>query len=201
MKLAPVLAIAVILSVLPRPGLGQDRSSVEMFGGVSYLRATDHLRYPSGEINTFGLDFAATAYVTPRLGVTAEFGAHHGWRKLSFPDVERFRTERTTLSYLFGPHIRLINTDRLVVAARALLGVTRGEFVSPVMLPDQSGFTTIRSWGNHFTGAFGGTIDLRLSQRLAWRVAQPDVFVMRFGSRTQTDFRIATGIVVRFGRK
>ena len=69
MKLAPVLAIAVILSVLPRPGLGQDRSSVEMFGGVSYLRATDHLRYPVGEINTFGLDFAATAYVTPRLGL------------------------------------------------------------------------------------------------------------------------------------
>ena len=69
------------------------------------------------------------------------------------------------------------------------------------MQPDQSKFTTIRSWGNYFTGAFGGTVDLRLSERLAWRVAQPDVFVMRFGSGTQTDFRIATGIVVRFGRK
>ena len=147
------------------------------------------------------MDFATTAFVVPRLGITAELGGHHGWKKFNVAGAGQFRVERTTLSYLFGPHIRLINTDRLVVGARALLGVARGEFATPGMLFSESTIVSIRAWQNSFAGAFGGTVDLSLSERVAWRVVRPDLSVTRFGSSTQTDFRVATGIVIRFGRR
>jgi len=202
-KLTLTLFLIISLGLFSGPILGQEKSSVKIFGGASYLRATD-LGYPGRSVNTFGGVFSATIPVAGRFGIVAEFAVHHGRRKVTASDAAQLRVERTTFSYLFGPEVRLFRTGRLEVGARGLLGISRGEFVTPgvvEVLPGGPRFGPIRSWENSFTGSFGGTADLKLSERIDWRIVQPDLFVTRFGSGTQTDFRIATGIVIRFGKR
>jgi hypothetical protein len=48
-----------------------------------------------------------------------------------------------------------------------------------------------------FAAAFGGGLDYRFTKRFSWRI-QVDAVQTRFFSASQTNARIATGIVVRF---
>jgi hypothetical protein len=49
-----------------------------------------------------------------------------------------------------------------------------------------------------FSMAVGGGIDTELSKGLHWRIIQGDYLVTRFGSQTQNNGRLSTGIVLRF---
>ena len=122
-----VLFLITSLGLFSEPMCGQDKGSVKIFGGASYLRASD-LAYQDKSLNTFGAVFSATIPVTGRLGIAAEFAVHHGRRNVTVSDGGQLRVERTTFSYLFGPDVRLLRTGRLEVGARVLLGVSRGEW-------------------------------------------------------------------------
>ena len=48
--------------------------------------------------------------------------------------------------------------------------------------------------------SFGVSLTLNLNDVFAYRVAQPEVFITTFGDGAQTNFRVSTGIVIRYGQ-
>jgi hypothetical protein len=49
-----------------------------------------------------------------------------------------------------------------------------------------------------FSMAIGAGIDTELIRGIRWRIVQADYLLTDFGSRTQNNARISTGIVLRF---
>ena len=54
---------------------------------------------------------------------------------------------------------------------------------------------------NAFAMALGGGVDWKANDRIAIRLAQGDYLLTRFGSTSQHNFRLSTGVVFRFGGK
>jgi hypothetical protein len=49
-----------------------------------------------------------------------------------------------------------------------------------------------------FAMAIGGGIDAEIKQGISWRIIQGDYLMTRFGSETQNNGRISTGVVFHF---
>jgi hypothetical protein len=108
--------------------------------------------------------------------VSADFGGYYG---------SRFFTSHTQ-TYLFGPQISL--PGRISPFFHALAGVA--------MNTTNSLEPFVRT--TSFSSAIGGGVDLRLNHFASVRLAQFDYLMTRFDGSTQNEFRISTGIVLRF---
>lgn len=83
------------------------------------------------------------------------------------------------------------------IQRKALLGLARGEFSTYAPAPS---LVQLRWTERDWAGAFGGSVDVYFSDSIAWRIAQPELLWTTFQS-SRKDFRVATGVVLRFGRK
>ena len=156
----------------------------ELFGGYSHFRA-DPIRLDSPDArkgaNGFGVSFAGN--LNSKIGLVAELSAHHG-------SLDVFQLERdwNTYTFLFGPRF----------SAR---GSTVTGFGHVLLGGVQSNIENFQR-GTHFALAFGGGLDVKASRMVAVRIVQADYIVERhrfegwFG-----DFRLQSGIVVRFGNR
>jgi outer membrane protein OmpA-like peptidoglycan-associated protein len=97
-------------------------------------------------------------------------------------------------SFLFGPRLNLRKFDYFVPFAQFLIGSARSGF-------QMTGTSTQSS----FAAAAGGGVDMVLNKNLAWRVAQLEYLMTNFsgpalgGNARQDNFRVGTGLVLRFG--
>jgi hypothetical protein len=128
------------------------------------------------------------------LGLTGELGVYHFLRDVSPLLGSNTQVRGQVVSYMFGPRLNLRKFDRFVPFAEFLLGGTHGG-------PEVTGT------GNQsaFAVAAGGGVDMVLTKKLAWRVAQMDYFMTNFSgpavgvNARQDNFRIVSGLVARFG--
>lgn len=141
---------------------------VELFGGYSYLHLDSS---PAGNLN--GWELSGQYKVTNWLGGVADFSGDYG-------TVAGVNTHFHT--FLFGPQVSWparVSPFAHVLFGGAHLGVPGGSDTA-------------------FASAIGGGIDTRIAHGLSWRIIQGDYLITRFGSTTQNNARISTGIVVRF---
>jgi hypothetical protein len=73
-------------------------------------------------------------------------------------------------------------------SAHALFGVVRGS----------TGFDGISKPDTHFGMAVGGEIDVRINDRVAFRVIEADYMMTRFLNLRQDNIRVSAGLVFRF---
>jgi hypothetical protein len=142
---------------------------VELFGGYSYLRLDSS---PTGNLN--GWEISGQYKVTNWLGGVADFGGDYG--TVGGVDTHFY-------TFLFGPQVSW--SARVSPFAHVLIGGAN------LGVPG-AGSTTA------FATAIGGGIDTKVTDRFSWRIIQGDYLITRFGSTTQNNVRVSTGIVFRF---
>lgn len=182
-----------IAALAAAPALAQpEQSAVDVYGGYSFLRQD---LYGHRRQSAHGWNADVTAHLWKRLSVTAQFGGNYGAEK----HVEG--ASRYTTTYLFGPHVRLLDWKRLRVSGRLLAGVARQESTYLFFWWDQE-FPRLSTWtGNDFAAALGGTVDIKLARWISWRAVQVDVLKVGVSGVARWEFRYSTGAVIHFGSK
>jgi hypothetical protein len=145
--------------------------------------------------------------------VVADFGGNYGERRMLPTQFQPRETKSGTYrqhTVLLGPEVRALANDRLAVNVRALIGAA---YIDTLVLPLQQPFqpppdllgnpqplvTEFRLGGEKpVAGAFGGSLDYRISEHLYYRV-QPELLVLHLGGTNDTNLRLSTGIVFKFG--
>jgi hypothetical protein len=141
---------------------------VELFGGYSYLRFDS-----SPQVNLNGWELSGQYKFTDWLGGVADFSGDYG---------SPFGTSTSLHTFLFGPQISW--PARVSPFAHVLFG---GAHFDGGGVSDTA-----------FATAIGGGIDTKITHGISWRIIQGDYLLTRFGSQTQNNARISTGIVFRF---
>ena len=207
-------SLTVLLFTLPVAA--QDHPRMELFLGYSALVTPsdeavvfdgfDTIRVKRETAFINGWNAALAVNANSWLGFVGDFSGHYGpvdYRASDSVDNIVFGTRKRVHQYLVGPQFsQRGDSTRLFV--RALIGaVTVRESVSIEDLNINESQTGLA------VGA-GAGLDVRISDRLAWRAFQADYFWYRFGqpklivngaqisnSTTQNNFRISTGLVFR----
>jgi OmpA family len=150
--------------------------------------------------NTFGGAGSFAYNASSWLGLTAELGSYHFKRQVyGPPDASgNYTLESITgslQSYMFGPRINFRHFDHFVPFGELLLGAAR----TGTQLTANSASQSV------FALAAGGGVDAVLFKNFAWRVFEADYFMTNFTgplvapSGRQNNFRIGTGVVLRWG--
>jgi hypothetical protein len=169
-KLLGVLALGILATF---PAFAQDESTLDVFGGYSYLHASPGNRLPGA--NTNGWEAQATVNVTEYVGVTADFDGHYG----SVAGIGGH-----DYNFLFGPTL-FRRSDYLTPFAHLLFGGSHA---------GGNGFS-----GTAFAWAIGGGFDWNIQANVAVRLGQLDYLANHFAGTTQNNFRYSAGVVFLFG--
>ena len=157
-----------------------------IFVGYSYLAADTNT---SGHANLNGWNGSLEGKVFPFIGIVADLSGHYGSER--FPalcGVTSCSVNAKVHSALFGPRVSF-TVGHFTPFAHVLVGVSH-------ISADLSGSSASDS-DTSFSEAFGGGIDYRLIKPIDWRI-QADMLQTRFFSNTQDNFRLSTGLVLRF---
>lgn len=165
-----------LLALLPMQARAQ---KVELFGGVSYQRMETAAITRS---NMIGWNLALQVNANPVLGFVADVSGHYGKRDLA-PGLEK---NINTHAMFFGPRVRVPGPVRPF--AHALFGVAKGS--AGVFGSTQS--------DSAFGMVAGGGVDVGSGEHISWRLIQADYVMNRFFSRSNNNFRLSTGLVLRF---
>ncbi len=177
----------MLLLSLSAPLFAQDYR-VELFGGYVNQRG-------DGEVKRDGWIASETVYIRPWIGVTAEFAGLYASNEGRFNAATPVVLDDDQQSYLFGPRFKLFTRGAFTVSGHGLLGVGHRERSFVYFEGDASRFTKLTDYD--LAGAAGLTVDVRITDRLAWRI-QPDWFFYGSPDR-KNSLRLGTGLVFRFG--
>jgi len=153
--------------------------------------------HPGSPFNNFGNQGGSGSFTynaSRWLGLTAELGGFHYDRNVFPLTGDNNSISGGITTYLFGPRLNLRRFDHFVPFAEFLLGGAHGG----QQLTGTKG-------QDAFALAAGGGVDVVITDYLAWRFVQMDYLQTNFsgtalgGSARQDNFRIGTGIVLRFG--
>ena len=174
--------------LLPAPAKAQDDPRYEVFLGYSYLDAK-----PDNDIDSFGMHGAHLEVffpVTRRFGPVLDVSGHVGTADAPPNIFQVSDIEISQFAITTGLRYNGFQWRRLRGALRGLVGISRGS-VSTDLARDLWVEETV------FAAAFGGSIMLDLSDRIALRLIQPNFFLTTFGDDTQLSKRYSAGLVVR----
>ena len=211
---APLIASFVLL--FPPSVTAQETPKLEMFGGYSYLGVTEPSRTLLKSTNLNGWDASIKLNLTRKVGLVADFSGHYGQRGQNPFVFNSLTGDRMTVevtpgdfrqhTFLLGPEVRLLKRDRLSVNARALMGVAHTNTLILKFRRNPFPTNTQRSdpSANGFAASFGGSVDYRITDRLSYRLVQPELLLTRSGGRdtgtwNQYSFRLSTGLVFTSG--
>jgi len=144
------------------------QDKVELFGGYTYMRFRI-----SPDQNMNGWEFSGQYKFRDWLGGVADIDGHYA-------SVNGVGT--SVYTYLFGPQVSW--PARVSPFGHVLLGGAHF---------GAGGYGT-----SSFSMAIGGGIDTQVTDRISWRIFQGDYLMTNFGSHTQNNARLSTGIVFRF---
>lgn len=191
-----VLSLLIIFSAAAS-ALAQESPKVEVFGGYSYLRADLGL---DTNRDLRGWNASINYNFNKILGLKADFSGHNTDGALVYNPFTGASTkiDISNFTFLFGPQFSYRKNDKVVPFAHVLLGGSRRkEFSGPIDIPGIPVFN-FDSTNTAFTAAFGGGLDIKLTNRLAFRLFQADYLLTRFNGWTQNNLRVGTGLVVKF---
>jgi hypothetical protein len=186
--------IAALTLALPVIAQAQEASRTEFFAGYSYMRLDDSPNTQDQDLNGYNVSGAVTIF-KKSLAIKGEVSGHYGNVLVSVTP----RTDQRQQLFLFGPQYSFRKIPRIRPFAHALFGAARLQVRS-------DGMADITDTG--FAFAVGGGVDLKtpLGGKIAVRLFQGDFVRTRLdftgtGNRdSSNNFRISTGIVLRFGK-
>lgn len=201
----PYFGNALVVSSAPQSSAPQSNSSGqsehapagEIFGGYSFSRFNVKTPLDKGNFDQHGGTGSFAFNVNRWFGMVADFAGYHVTGLPANTSGEFF-------TYLFGPKFSH-RGPRWTPFAQFLFGAAhaKSNVSQPsTPTPGTTFFSAASIHPNAFATALGGGLDLTLSKHLAWRVLQADYLLTKFddgGNNHQNNFRIATGLVFRFG--
>jgi hypothetical protein len=174
------LMSAIVLVVLCSTALAQDNApKAEIFGGYSYMRT-------AGSSNVNGLNVASTFYVKKWFGITGDLAGHY----------QRQPASSNTYTFLAGPQLAG-RAAKITGFAHVLFG---GAHVGDQFQLIGGG---VQGGHNCFVVAFGGGVDLNVSEKVSVRAFQADYENIRvknpltFQNEGTNNFRLSFGIVFK----
>jgi len=190
----------------PRPkpspkagGSSSDDAPARLVPKVEVGGMYDYMNFRPGDpFNHFGAQGGSgslTYNASKWLGLTAEVGGLHYDRNVFPLTGNNTSVSGGLTTYLFGPRLNLRRFDHFVPFGEFLLGGAHG---GPQLIGGAHGQSA-------FSLAAGGGVDVVITKYLAWRFAQLDYVMTNFsgtgvgGNARQDNFRIGSGIILRFG--
>lgn len=174
-------------------------NTYEISGGFAY----DHLHVspplPEGA-NLGGFNIIGTRWFTDRLAAAASVRGYYGTTGAA-PNI--FRVAGPFVSqYLFlsGPEVRGPHNQNFATSVHALFGAGKLSTESDLkgQTPQSLGILPSQT---AFASAFGGSLDVNRSPRIAYRIT-PELILTRYSgeqsSSTQYNFGFTAGILYRF---
>ncbi len=194
--LATLLTLALATSVDAQP-------ASEVFLGYSFLQANtggatfDGVPIELESETMHGTEASGTYFTGRRLGWDFVFGLHNGEIAVppgtEVPEGTDLSIDFVQYAFMAGPRVRVLSTDTLNFDVRAVVGVSKGNARAV------AGLFALEANNTVLAAALGASLTLKLGRSFGFRVAQPEVYVTRFGDATQTSFRVSTGIVFVYG--
>jgi len=187
MKLRVVVSLLGFASLFGVAAQAQERKTIDVFAGYSYVRANPVTAGADG----FNLNSgsASVAYnVNSWLSGVADFGGYAN------TNILNSGVGGTLSTYLFGPRVSYHRYSRVTPFGEVLFGVAHT--AADVLVTPNS--------QNAFAMTIGGGIDYRLNQHFSIRPAKVDYLLTRFNefnttkAQSQNNLRVSTGIVFRF---
>jgi opacity protein-like surface antigen len=187
MKLRVVVSLLGFASLFGVAAQAQERKTVDVFAGYSYVRANP----ATSGANGFSLNggSASVAYnVNNWLSGVADFGGYTNTNILGSG------AGGTLSTYLFGPRVSYHRFSRVTPFGEVLFGVAH----------TGANFLVTANSQNAFAMTVGGGLDYRISSHFSVRAAKVDYLLTRFnefntfGAQSQNNLRVSTGIVFRF---
>lgn len=182
----------LVLTFVNLPLAAQETPKVEIFGGYSYNNFDEF-----GTINLNGWNAAVSWNANRWLSFVGDFSGHYGTEQLTItiaPDPPiQLRIRRAQHTFLLGPRFSFRLDKRFTPFVHTLFGVARFRRES----------TPSSFFGFKETGlgvSLGGGIDVNVNNRLAVRVIQADLQILRTDIISPHNFRYSAGLVFRFGR-
>lgn len=175
------LIVAGLMLLTASLAMAQSNSKIDVFGGYSYFSqdtngATDRL-------NLNGWTASATYNFHKYLGATAEFSGAYG-----SPDIFGVNTTEHQHTFLFGPTVNFIRTNKVNVFGHALFGVADSSASALGVSTSDTGFAM----------ALGGGVDYNLKKHFGVRLAQVDWMRTSVFDNDQNNFRYSGGVVFHF---
>ena len=160
--------------------------------GMTYSYITT---MPGGGAPSFGSQGGSGTFIyniSKAIGVVADLGGYHNGDDANF--------DPTTFSYLFGPRFSLRKSSRFTPYVQALVGGAR---VSTSLVDANTGNPIVQ---NGFAAAFGGGLDVRVTNHIAVKPFQIEYLMTQVpniwsANNTQNNIRYSAGLVFRFGAK
>lgn len=187
---------AVLLSTLSMPVMAQDAPDAEVFGGYSFFKS-------DGGGGLQGWNASVAINLGKSFGVVADFSGHYGSQSLradfSDPDfpatiIARADADSKLHMILGGPQYSYRKHEKITPFAHALFGASHLSTKATLSFGNIT--REISAADVAFTAAFGGGLDLKLSENVSLRMIQADYVLTRFGSSTQSNARVSVGIVL-----
>lgn len=208
-----LLRSTLLIGFLQNPAKAQNTPVVDLFGGYSYLR-TDR----TGSATSVGVDGAnlhgwetsVSVGLRERIGILSSFSGHYGDLTGNVGPVPGKAKSSSFYTFLFGPEYVVKRSPRVGIAVHVAGGIVRTGDARlelqqplvpppPLIGPEAAPITSIRI-GDDTTAAFGagGSIDIRLTDRLSYRIVKPELIVTFSPNRYFA--RLSTGLVFHLGR-
>ncbi|MDP8990446.1 MAG: outer membrane beta-barrel protein [Acidobacteriota bacterium] len=160
--------------------------------GINYSYITT---MPGGGASSFGSQGGSGAFVyniNRVIGVVADLGGYY--------NAAAANSSPTTFSYLFGPRLSLRKSSKFTPYVQALFG---GDRVSTSLVNANTGSSIVQ---NGFAAAFGGGLDVRLTDHLAVKPFQIEYLMTQAPNdwslnNPRNNIRYSAGVVFRLGAK
>jgi hypothetical protein len=173
-KAGLLFALVLFFSVA---AVAQETPKIELFTGYSHLFAD--LNTTSYNLN--GVNVSAAENVNSWFGGVLDFNS-------SFGSNAGLNVNSQTIMY--GPRIAYRKSSFITPSVHALFGGVRGS----------RGFDGISEANWRFGIGVGGEIDLRINDKVAFRLVQVDFMPTHFQDVRQDNVRVSVGFVFRFPR-
>ncbi|MFN7827793.1 MAG: outer membrane beta-barrel protein [Acidobacteriota bacterium] len=179
------LLTTCVLAMLATAVSAQETPKLELFGGYSYLRADD----VSAGSNMNGWNASVSGNTNDWFGVTLDFSGHY--RRID--DRPETQARVNTFMMAVGPRFAARGSERVTPFAHLMAGLGRSGYRAQTIAG--------RFDGVHYSYLLvaGGGVDLKLGDRLAYRLLQGDYVLTHFAGRFEHQFRVSTGLVLRNG--
>jgi len=196
-KLALIKTVALLLLVFGFSAVtlpsAHAQSASRMDVGVDYNHVWSNA--PPGGCGCFSLnggDVWAAFNFKRSLGIVGKLASQHA------SDLSGSSADLTLTSYLAGPRYRWTGARHFTPFAQVLVG---GAHASGGLAPGSSG---LAGSANAFAMIAGGGLDVGITRHIAVRAFEADYYLTHFDNGVndrQNNFRLAAGIVIRFGGK
>lgn len=170
----------------------------ELYGGFAYSHFNAGPNLLQGA-NLGGFDIQGARFFTRRLALAGNVRGYYGTSGV-IPNTYNIRGPFVSETmFLAGPEYRGPSNEHVSMTFHALVGGAYGSFESGLG-GVQPGLLGLFSNQLAFGSAFGGSIDLNRSPRLAFRIS-PDATFTNFGSAGLKDqFALSVGLIYRLGK-